>query len=146
MILLVRMIQPCMVRIINVDEQQICRFKELHETMSGSYFLFYEFVRKDLNGIEDYYYYREVTKAIKAIISLFLSSASRVRYFIDDTNDQQNVHNQLITASIEGIYTEISFVFNKLCGSSFGQCGDKFMEYYSSIELKVQMFFIGSYY
>ena len=130
------MIQSCMVKIN--DAQLICRYKELLETMSGSYWLFHEFVHKDLDKIEDYYH-REVIKAIKAILSLFLSSASRVRYFIDGTNNQQNVYNQSIAAAFKDIYTQISFVFNKLYGSSFGQCGDNFMEYYSSIELKVQI-------
>ena len=111
-----------------------CRYQELLKTMSGSYWLFYEFVHKDLERIEDYH-----REAIKAIFSLFLSSASQLRHFVDSNSDLKDAYNKQITSAIEAFYNQVSYVFKNVYGLSFGRCGRDFMEYYSRLELKVKM-------
>lgn len=103
--------------------------------MSGSFGVFFEFVHKDsMNRIEDHH-----REAVKAIFSLFLSLASQLRCFVDSNNDLTESYNKQITAAIEAFYNQVSNFFKNVYGLSFGRCGRDFMEYYSKLELKVQM-------
>ena len=110
------------------------RYQELLKTMSGSFRLFFEFVHKDVSRIEDHH-----REAIKAIFSLFLSSASRLRCFVDSNSDLGDAYNKQITTAIEAFYNQVSLLFKNVYGLSFGRCGRDFMEYYSRLELKVRM-------
>ena len=105
-------------------------------TLRGSYWLFNEFVSKDLGRTEDHH-----REAFKAILSLFLSSASRLRHFVDGDNNLKDAYKQEITLAINGFYTQLSGVFIKIYGQSFGGCGYNFYELSSKSELKVQICF-----
>ena len=107
-------------------------YEDLTSTMHASYCLFKEFVCKILSRPEDYYKH-----AIKAIISLFLSSASRLRHFVDNSNGLEEVYDQQISLTIKGFYVEISGLFIKCYYESFGSCGYHFVEGSSKSELKV---------
>ena len=101
--------------------------------MRGCYLLFCEFVRKDLGRAEDYH-----REAIKAIISLFISSASRLRHFVDRNNNLKDAYNQEISSAINGFYTQVSGVFIKIYGKSFGGCEKYFFyDLSSTSELRV---------
>jgi hypothetical protein len=101
--------------------------------MSGSYWLFFEFVQK-LSWIQDFH-----REAIKAIISLFLSLASQSRYCVDSNNDLMESYNKHITTATEAFYNQVSNLFKNVYGLSFGRCGHNFVEYSSILELKVLM-------
>lgn len=119
---------------MKVDMGLLCRYQEVLNTMSGSYWLFYEFVHKDLSRIEDYH-----REAIKTIFSLFLSLASQLRCFVDSNGDLRDAYNKHTSSAIEAFYNQVSYLFKNVYGLSFGRCGRDFVEYYSRLELKVQM-------
>jgi hypothetical protein len=102
--------------------------------------VFFVFVHKDLSRIEDPH-----REAIKAIFSLFLSLASQLRCCVDSNNDLTDSYNKNITSAIEAFYNQVSGLFKNVYGPSFGRCGRDFKEYYSRLELKVQMLTCISY-
>jgi hypothetical protein len=106
--------------------------------MSGSSWLFYEFVHKNLSRIEDHH-----REAIKAIFSLFLSLASQSRCCIDSNKDLTDSYNKNITSAIDAFYNQVSYLFKNVYGLSFGRCGRDFMEYTSRMELKVIMLMLS---
>ena len=91
-------------------------------------------MRKDFKRPEEYH-----TKGVKAIISLFLSSATRLRCFIGDLGDLKDAYEQELGSAINGFYTQVNGFFIKGYDTSFGGCGRDFYEYRSKLELKVVM-------
>lgn len=104
-------------------------------TVHGSYWLFYEFIHKELGRIEDHH-----REAFKTILSLFLSSASRLRRFVDNDSNLKGAYNQELTSVVRAFRTQISDVFVRMFGQSFGGCGRDFYEFSSKSELKVRTF------
>ena len=78
-----------------------------------------------------------IREAFKAMISLFLSSASQLRQLIDSDSNLKEAYNQEISLAVNGFYTQVSGVFAKIFGKSFGGCGKEFWELSSTSELRV---------
>ena len=104
-------------------------------TVHGSYWLFYEFVHKQLGRIEDHH-----REAFKTMLSLFLSSTSRLRLLVDSDSNLKDAYNDELTSVVRAFRTQIGDVFVKMFGKSFGGCGREFYEFNSKSELKVWTF------
>ena len=100
--------------------------------MRASYCLFVEFSCKDFQRPEEYH-----RKGIKAIISLFLSSATRLRLLVDDNIDLKNACDQEFSLAINGFYTQVNSLFRKAFDTAFGGCDRDFYEFRSKMELQV---------
>lgn len=110
----------------------------------GAYELFCEFVRKDFGRVDDLH-----IKAIKAILSLFLSLATQLRILVDDSTDLKEAYDEEANLAINKLYIQLRSFFVKTYGLSFGGCDYIFYEYNSKAELKVyymHFLFLRSWY
>ena len=107
--------------------------------MRACYSLFVEFACKDFKQPESYH-----RDSIKAIIALFLCSASRLRHFVDGHTEFDEAYDKEINSAINGFYTQVSGLFIKGYYNSFGSCNYNFFEGNSKSELKVKYSIIKS--
>ena len=70
-------------------------------------------------------------------MSLFLSSASRLRHLVDCSSDLKSAFDHELDLALKWVYVEVSSLLIKGFDKSFGNCGRVFMEYSSKDELKV---------
>lgn len=109
-------------------------YQELTSALHGSILLFKEFkCHCDLQRTKDYH-----NKTFKAILSLFLCSASRIRCFSDSRSKLKDAYDKEIKQAINALCAEISSLLNTVYGESFGRCGYEFYQSDSMSELTVQ--------
>lgn len=102
--------------------------------MRATCWLFFEFVKKVSERPEEQH-----RKAMKSITSLFLSTASRMRYFVDSNGDLKGAYDDELGRALKGFSVQLSNLLYKGYNESFGACNRTFLEYGSKSELQVKL-------